>query len=205
MFALYRSGTRVVEVLGSLPGLKHVLWTSSNLEGLIDVPFLNVTPSTRSGIIHDERFAAACEVLRPLEEDLNGLIAKQQRAKEKQASHQLMRAFHEALLALPPESTTGSTVINMLLVKEAKLRTPSWTKESCVRSCAPGGSGHGGAEDVNRIAIRPLEFLQGNPSFRRRLQQKRLLPAHTRSCGSWPSPSRESSNASTKRDFVRRA
>jgi hypothetical protein len=98
----------VVEVLGSLAGLEHVLWTSSNLEGLIDVPFLNVTRSTRNGIIHDERFAAVCEVLRPLEEDLNGLIAKQQRAKEKQASHQLMRAFQEALLALPPESTTGS-------------------------------------------------------------------------------------------------
>jgi hypothetical protein len=105
--ALYRSGTRVVEVLGSLPGLEHAPWTSSYLEGLIDVPFLNVTPGTRSGIIHDERYAALCEALRRLEEDLNALIAEQQRAKEEQASQQLMRAiqraFHEALLALPPE------------------------------------------------------------------------------------------------------
>ena len=105
--ALYRSGTRVVEVLGSLPDLEHAPWTSSYLEGLIDVPFLNVTPGTRSGIIHDERYAALCEALRPLEEDLNALIAEQQRAKEEQASQQLMRAiqraFHEALLALPPE------------------------------------------------------------------------------------------------------
>lgn len=105
--ALYRSGTRVVEVLGSLPGLEHAPWTSSYLEGLIDVPFLNVTPGTRSGIIHDERYAALCEALRPLEEDLNALIAEQQRAEEEQASQQLMRAiqraFREALLALPPE------------------------------------------------------------------------------------------------------
>ena len=105
--ALYRSGTRVVEVLGSLPDLEHAPWTSSYLEGLIDVPFLNVTPGTRSDIIHDERYAALCEALRPLEEDLNALIAEQQRAKEEQASQQLMRAiqraFHEALLALPPE------------------------------------------------------------------------------------------------------
>jgi hypothetical protein len=105
--ALYRSGTRVVEVLGSLADLDHAPWTSSYLEGLIDVPFLNVTPGTRSGIIHDERYAALCEALRPLEEDLNALIAEQQRAKEEQASQQLMRAiqraFHEALLALPPE------------------------------------------------------------------------------------------------------
>jgi hypothetical protein len=70
----------VVEVLGSLPGLEHAPWTSSYLEGLIDVPFLNVTPDTRSGIIHDERYAALCEALRPLEEDLNALIAEQQRA-----------------------------------------------------------------------------------------------------------------------------
>ena len=105
--ALYRSGTRVVEVLGFLPGLEHAPWTSSYLEGLIDVPFLNVTPGTRSGIIHDERYAALCEALRPLEEHLNALIAEQQRAEEEQASQQLMRAiqraFREALLALPPE------------------------------------------------------------------------------------------------------
>ena len=105
--ALYRSGTRVVEVLGSLSGLEHAPWTSSYLEGLIDVPFLNVTPGTRSGIIHDERYAALCESLRPLEEILNALIAEQQRAEEEQASQQLMRAiqraFREALLALPPE------------------------------------------------------------------------------------------------------
>ena len=105
--ALYRSGTRVVEVLGSLAGLEHAPWTSSYLEGLIDVPFLNVTPGTRSGIIHDERYAALCEALRPLEEHLNALIAEQQRAEEEQASQQFMRAiqraFREALLALPPE------------------------------------------------------------------------------------------------------
>ena len=105
--ALYRSGTRVVEVLGSLSGLEHAPWTSSFLEGLIDVPFLNVTPGTRSGIIHDERYATLCEALGPLEQHLNELIAEQQRAEEEQASQQLMhaiqRAFREALLALPPE------------------------------------------------------------------------------------------------------
>src|ERR1700731_27184 len=94
--ALYRSGTRVVEVLGSLSGLEHAPWTSSYLEGLIDVPFLNVTPGTRSGIIHDERYAALCEALRPLEEHLNALIAEQQRAEEEQESQQLMHAIQRA-------------------------------------------------------------------------------------------------------------
>jgi len=112
--ALYRSGTRVVEVLGSLPDLEHAPWTSSYLEGLIDVPFLNVTPGTRSGIIHDERYAALCEALRPLEEDLNALIAEQQRAKEEQASQQLMGApfsapFTRHCWPCRRRSTTGST------------------------------------------------------------------------------------------------
>jgi hypothetical protein len=105
--ALTRTGTRVIEDLATLPGLEHAPWSSRYLQGLIDVPFLNLTPSTRSGIIHDERYAAMLEALQPLEAHLNGLIDAQQRAEEEQASQQslrtIQRAFREALLALPPE------------------------------------------------------------------------------------------------------
>jgi hypothetical protein len=97
----------VLEDLATLPGLEHAPWSSRYLQGLIDVPFLNLTPGTRSGIIHDERYAALLEVLRPLEAHLSGLIEAQQRAEEEQASQQslraIQRAFREALLALPPE------------------------------------------------------------------------------------------------------
>ena len=105
--ALTRGGTRVLEDLATLPGLEHAPWSSRYLQGLIDVPFLNLTPGTRSGIIHDERYAALLEALRPLEAHLSGLIEAQQRAEEEQASQQslraIQRAFREALLALPPE------------------------------------------------------------------------------------------------------
>ncbi|MFL6451338.1 MAG: ATP-binding protein [Bryobacteraceae bacterium] len=105
--ALTRTGTRVIEDLATLPGLEHAPWSSRYLQGLIDVPFLNLTPSTRSGIIHDERYAALCEALQPLESHLNALIEAQERAEEEQASQQslraIQRAFREALLALPPE------------------------------------------------------------------------------------------------------
>jgi len=105
--ALTRAGTRVIEDLATLPGLEHAPWPSRYLQGLIDVPFLSLTPSTRSGIIHDERYAALCEALQPLEAHLNGLVEAQQRAEEEQASQQslraIQRAFREALLALPPE------------------------------------------------------------------------------------------------------
>jgi len=105
--ALTRVGTRVIEDLATLPGLEHSPWSSRYLQGLIDVPFLNLTPGTRSGIIHDERYAAWVDALPPLEAHLNGLIDEQRRAEEEQASQQslrtIQRAFREAMLALPPE------------------------------------------------------------------------------------------------------
>ncbi len=105
--ALTRSGTRVIEDLATLPGLERAPWSSRYLQGLIDVPFLNLTPGTRSGVIHDERYAALLAALQPLEVYLSGLIEAQQRAEEEQASQQslraIQRAFREALLALPPE------------------------------------------------------------------------------------------------------
>jgi hypothetical protein len=74
---------------------------------LVDVPFLNLTPGTRSGIIQDERYAALIDALKPVEAHVKGLIEEQQRAEEEQASQQslkaIQKAFHEALLALPRE------------------------------------------------------------------------------------------------------
>lgn len=105
--ALSRSGTRVIEDLASLPGLDHAPWSSCYLQGLVDAPFLNLTPGTRSGIIQDERYAALTIALGAVEHHLNGLIEEQQRAEEEQANQQslraIQRAFHEALLALPRE------------------------------------------------------------------------------------------------------
>jgi hypothetical protein len=105
--ALTRVGTRVIEDISSLPGLEHTPWSSRYVQGLIDVPFLNLTPGTRNGIIQDERYAALVEALKPLEGHVKGLIEEQQRAEEEQASQQslkaIQKAFHEAMLALPRE------------------------------------------------------------------------------------------------------
>jgi hypothetical protein len=105
--ALTRVGTRVIEDLSTLPGLEHAPWVSRYVQGLIDVPFLTLTPGTRSGIIQDERYAAFVDALVPLESHVKGLIEEQQRAEEEQASQQslkaIQKAFHEAMLALPRE------------------------------------------------------------------------------------------------------
>jgi hypothetical protein len=105
--ALTRVGTRVIEDLSTLPALEHSPWVSRYVQGLIDVPFLNLTPGTRTGIIQDERYAALVEALMPLEAHVKRLIEEQQRAEEEQASQQslkaIQKAFYEAMLALPRE------------------------------------------------------------------------------------------------------
>jgi hypothetical protein len=97
----------VIEDLATLPGLERPPWNSRYLQGLIDVPYLNLTPGTRSGIIHDERYASFVEGLVQLEADLNGLVDAQRRAEEEQANREslrvIQRAFREALLVLPRE------------------------------------------------------------------------------------------------------
>lgn len=105
--ALSRVGTRVIEDLSTLPDLDHAPWIARYVQGLVDVPFLNLTPGTRNGIIQDERYAGLLDALKPLEAHVKGLIEEQQRAEEEQASQQslkaIQKAFHEAMLALPRE------------------------------------------------------------------------------------------------------
>lgn len=105
--ALSRGGTRVIENIATLAELERPPWNSRCLQGLIDVPYLNLTPGTRSGIVHDDRFAAFVDALPLLEEQLNSHIQAQRRAEEEQANRQslraIQRAFHEAMLALPRE------------------------------------------------------------------------------------------------------
>ncbi|HUE17278.1 MAG TPA: ATP-binding protein [Planctomycetaceae bacterium] len=104
---LYRSGTRVMANLADLAELNRPPWTTGCLQGVIDAPFLNVTPGTRLGVLHDERFAEFTSALVELEKVLGDLIRQQQRAAEERTNRDtlktIQRAFREALLALPVE------------------------------------------------------------------------------------------------------
>ena len=105
--ALFRHGTRVFEDISVIDELAKPPWTTRYLQGHIDAPFINLTPGTRSGIIHDEAYAALLEALIPLEITLTETLEAQRRAEEEQASRELLqtiqRAFREAFLALPAE------------------------------------------------------------------------------------------------------
>lgn len=104
---LYRRGTRVVENISEVAAFDRAPWTEGMLEGVLDAPFLSLTPATRTGLVHDERLAVLANALKALEEKLQNLIEEQRRAENERASRNLLRtihkAFHEALLALPAE------------------------------------------------------------------------------------------------------
>jgi hypothetical protein len=104
---LYRHGTRVMEDIAALEAFKRPPWNSGYLQGIVDAPFLILTPGTRTGILQDERFATLCNALEPVEQALGASIDEQRRAAEERASREILRsihrAFREALLALPAD------------------------------------------------------------------------------------------------------
>ncbi|MEC4676037.1 MAG: ATP-binding protein [Nitrospirota bacterium] len=104
---LYRSGTRVLNSITDLDRFRSEPWTSGWLEGIIDVPFLNLTPGTRSGIIHDNYFAEFSSLIAPLEKRLSEIISEQRKAEEERASRKVLKsvqnALKEAILSLPRE------------------------------------------------------------------------------------------------------
>lgn len=104
---LFRSGTRVIPAITLLDEFQTAPWVSGYFQGIIDAPFLHITPGTRGGIIHDECFVMLCKSLLPLKEELETIVREQDKAEEERMSRNILRAvqkaFHEAILSLPPE------------------------------------------------------------------------------------------------------
>ena len=104
---LYRSGTRILGPVTELEAFRKAPWTSGYLQGIVDVPFLNLTPATRTGVIHDAALESFVAAMAPVEERLIALIDEQKRAEEERTNRDtlraIQRAFREAMLALPSE------------------------------------------------------------------------------------------------------
>ena len=104
---LYRRGTRVLPSITELDYFDREPWTEGYLQGIVDVPFLNLTPGTRHGIIQDDRFAAFGRAMVPVEVLLQQIIEDQRKAEEERSSRRILRrvqrALKEAFLRLPQE------------------------------------------------------------------------------------------------------
>jgi hypothetical protein len=133
---LYRNGTRVLSSIADYEGLKPDVWSSGYVEGIVDIPFLNLTPGSRLGVIRDDKFARAWFALRTAEGRLEGLIAELRKAEEERTSKAVLKsiqkAFREALLALPAEEYDWFDI--------------NETRKSQLRPAA--GADTGGLEDV---------------------------------------------------------
>lgn len=105
--SLFRSGTRVLPDITVLDYFQCEPWTSGYFQGVIDAPFLHLTPGTRDGIIHDEHFAAFSDSLINLKDRLNAIVLEQSKSEEERMSKSILRsvqkAFLDAMLNLPRE------------------------------------------------------------------------------------------------------
>ena len=104
---LFRSGTRVIPDITAIDQLNREPWTSEFILGMIDAPFLQLTPGTRDGVIRDEIFESFLQALLSVEVELQSVIDKAKQASEEDTSRRILksvrRALREAFLTLPPE------------------------------------------------------------------------------------------------------
>jgi hypothetical protein len=104
---LYRRGTRVLPSITELDHFNRQPWTDGYLQGIVDVPFLTLTPGTRHGIIHDGHFEAFRRAIELVETHLQQIIDDQRKAEEERSSRRILRrvqrALKEAFLRLPQE------------------------------------------------------------------------------------------------------
>ena len=108
--ALFRNGTRVVPDIARLPGLDREPWTSGLLQGLVDAPFVQLTPGTRDGVVLDASFESLRNGLRQIEPAIIEQIERERAAAEEEASRSILRSVRKALtegfLSLPREDYT---------------------------------------------------------------------------------------------------
>jgi hypothetical protein len=102
---LCRSGTRVLPSLVKLDFFNRGPWNSGYLQGVIDVPFLQLTPGTRDGVVQDKSYDVFCRAVQQIEQRIGEIIELEKRAQEEEASKNILksvqRALKEAFLALP--------------------------------------------------------------------------------------------------------
>ena len=169
---LYRRGTRVLPSITELDHFQKEPWTAGYLQGILDVPFLNLTPGTRQGIIYDDRFDAFCKALEPVEEHLRQIIEEQRKAEEERSSRRILRkvqrALKEAFLRLPREEYDWFDIAGK---KAATKRDPLFLASALAGPAREASSRepdeHGAAPELDAPGDRHREFFEfAGPLFR---------------------------------------
>jgi hypothetical protein len=148
---LYRRGTRVLPTITELDPFNKEPWTEGYLQGIVDVPFLTLTPGTRHGIILDGKFEAFCRAIEPVESHLQQIIEDQRKAEEERSSRRILRrvqrALKEAFLRLPQEEYDWFDIYDGKLGK----KTGSLGSSGPMGSGSREGADRESAEDVLQL------------------------------------------------------
>ncbi|MFH1761788.1 MAG: hypothetical protein ABIA63_11875 [bacterium] len=103
--ALCKDGTRVLENLHQAPALDHEPWTNPALAGVIDCPFIQLSPGARDAIVPDDNYQILVKTLGNIEKQILESIDQLSRVEEEKASKTILkdikRAFENALNELP--------------------------------------------------------------------------------------------------------
>ena len=166
---LYRSGTRILGAVTELEAFRRPPWTAGYLQGIVDAPFLNLTPATRTGVIHDAVLEALVAALAPVEDRLIALIEEQKRAEEERTSRDtlraIQRAFREAMISLPTEEYDWFDV-------EARRQAAGGTASVPPDAAEAGGLALPGAEEEEAVSRQRQFFEYAGP-----LHSVRIAPA----------------------------
>ena len=162
---LYRSGTRILSSLTQLDTFQCPPWNEGFLQGIVDAPFLSLTPSTRTGVIQDELFESFVQSMAPVAKKLAEIIEEQKYAEEERTSREtlraIQRAFREAMLALPAEEYDWFDINIRQRVARA------------------GGSANAGEQEVESVDALPVTELNDEPANRQRQFFEYAGPLHS--------------------------
>jgi hypothetical protein len=181
---LYRSGTRVLPSINRLDLFAREPWTSGYLQGSIDAPFLQLTPGTRDGIIHDQNLTILAQAMQPVEERLRGIIEQAKQAEEEEASRRILKtvqkALKEAFLSLPREDYDWFDVYAEITRKRRKQGGGLFDAEA-----GQGGGDPKGADQGEAVA--PAEQPLQAEQIADRREQSRVEP-ESREFYEYPGP-----------------
>ena len=162
--SLFRSGTRVVPAITEFYNFNKDPWSSGYLQGMIDVPFLQLTPGTRGGVVQDRRFEIFCQKIEPLEGKLLEIIEQEKKAEEEEASRNILRsvqrALKEAFLALQPEDYNWFDIYTHIKKQKKDTRQESIFSEDEMGETRPEEGLSVGGQKENGTAQKTKEFYE---------------------------------------------
>ena len=105
--SVFRRGTKVLDDITTIDELNHEPWSNPMLEGHIDSRFINVSPTTRRGVLPDKYLEEMMRALKSKEKDILEALKEASKKREKELSRDIIKvlrdAFSEVMGELPEE------------------------------------------------------------------------------------------------------